>query len=91
MTLQGTNFSPFRCVPSELAWPDHSSQSCFLMRHQLFPMMTVSTVCVRQGFIFLEVLVNVILKTKLINVDVSVHGKERYEKVRVLNWPYLSI
>lgn len=77
MTLQGTNFSPFRRVPSELAWPDHSSQSCFLIRHQLFPMMTVSTVCVRQGFIFLEVLVNVILKTKLVNVDVSVHGNGR--------------
>lgn len=62
-------------MPSELAWPDHSSQSCFLTRHQLFSMMTVSTVCVRQDFVFLEVLVNVICKTKPGSVEVSVHVK----------------
>lgn len=75
MALQCTNFGPFRCVPSELAWPDHSSQSCFLTRHQLFSMMTVSTVCVRQDFVFLEVLVNVICKTKPGSVELSVHVK----------------
>lgn len=75
MALQCTNFGPFRCVPSELAWPDHSSQSCFLTRHQLFSMMTVSTVFVRQDFVFLEVLVNVICKTKPVSVELSVHVK----------------
>lgn len=91
MALQDTNFSPFRCVPSELAWPDHSSQSCFLTRHQLFPMTTVSTVCVRQDFVFLEVLVNAICKTKPVNIEVSVHVKGKQEKVRVSHWSYLSI
>lgn len=53
MTIQCAKVSSFSCVlSSEMAWPDHSSQSCFLTSHQLFPMMVISTVCVRQDFCF---------------------------------------